>query len=617
MAVPLEAAGRAAGAVTSKAAVQRLGMPGRPQIPALTGLRFFAAFFILFAHAFDWIAQFQDSHVSEYFSVVAMYGMPLFFVLSGFVIHYNYRDLFLNESIGKAICEFAAARFARLYPLYLVFLLMALAADDFLLKIYHSRELALPILTYYLTLTQSWWYLIYGGKSIIYWLFSVSWSISTEMYFYAVFAATVFFIFALSKRGRIILIGLVYAALVLAVLGAARYELETLMVLAQRYVADYIAIDADFENSFYRWLFYFSPYVRVLEFILGCFTAQALLDLSKRKVSPREHRWAAVALIFALASLVGFGLLYLGVFALPIINSYVQFFALNFLCAPSIAIVLFYVARYDSPFSRAMSSPPLVTLGETSYSIYLVHSWTLRIFERTPPNLTPLWAADAIWRIACGIGLTLVVSYGTYRLIELPGRIWLRRILRRGISWGFDRRRLRPRPFADPTGVAPRLHLTCSRVVYSGLALSGLLMIAFVGQAARSEQLMVNLHRFLNGQRPEVEVISASYGTNCREFPVRAPFPNLASPGNATVPTRQACNGKTECDLEVSVDRFGDPANGCGKDFLVEYRCSGRPNTLSGYLPGEADGKHILLQCPARVSISAGNAEVPPVSHTQ
>jgi hypothetical protein len=142
-------------------------------------------------------------------------------------------------------------------------------------------------------------------------------------------------------------------------------------------------------------------------------------------------------------------------------------------------------------------------------------------------------------------------------------------------------------------------------------------MIAFVGQAARSEQLMVNLHRFLNGQRPEVEVISASYGTNCREFPVRAPFPNLASPGNATVPTRQACNGKTECDLEVSVDRFGDPANGCGKDFLVEYRCSGRPNTLSGYLPGEADGKHILLQCPARVSISAGNAEVPPVSHTQ
>jgi peptidoglycan/LPS O-acetylase OafA/YrhL len=617
MAIPLEPARCAGGAAASTAPVQRLGTPGRLQIPALTGLRFFAAFFILFAHAFDWIAQFQDGHFSEYFSFVAMYGMTLFFVLSGFVIHYNYRDLFLNESIGKAICEFAAARFARLYPLYLVFLLMSLAADDFLQKIYHSRDFALPILTYYLTLTQSWWYLIYGGKSVINWLFSVSWSISTEMYFYAFYAATVFLILALAKRGRFILIGLVYAALVLAVLAVARYELESLMALAQRYVPDYIAIDAGFEASFYRWLFYFSPYVRVLEFILGCFAAQALLELSKREVSPREYRWATVALIFALASLVVFGLLYLGVFALPIINDYVQFFALNFLCAPSMAIVLFCVARYDSPFSRAMSAPLLVALGETSYSIYLVHSWTLRIFERSPPNLTPLWAADAIWRVACGIGLTLVVSYGTYRLIELPGRIWLRRILRRGIAWVFDRRRVRPRRVADPSGFTFRPHLTRPRVAYSGLALSGLFVTAFGGQAVRSEQLMTSLHRFLSGERPEVEVISASYGINCREYPVRAPFPNLASPGNATVATRRACDGKTECDLEVSTERFGDPANGCGKDFAVEYRCSGRPDTLSGYLPAEANGKHMLLQCPARVSISAGTAGSLPVSHTQ
>src|SRR5207249_9141221 len=60
-----------------------------PQIPALTGLRFFAAFFILFAHAVDWLAQFQNSNIRQNFSFVAMYGMPLFFVLSGFVIHYN------------------------------------------------------------------------------------------------------------------------------------------------------------------------------------------------------------------------------------------------------------------------------------------------------------------------------------------------------------------------------------------------------------------------------------------------------------------------------------------------------------------------------------------------
>ena len=86
--------------------------------PALTGLRFFAAAFILIEHSADWLARFTDSNVNRYFIFLGMYGMPLFFVLSGFVIHYNYRKLFLTRSIAQATCEFAAARFARLFPLY-------------------------------------------------------------------------------------------------------------------------------------------------------------------------------------------------------------------------------------------------------------------------------------------------------------------------------------------------------------------------------------------------------------------------------------------------------------------------------------------------------------------
>jgi len=81
--------------------VARVG--GLPSIPALTGLRFFAAFLILFAHAFDWIARFTDTNWRGYFSFVAMYGMPLFFVLSGFVIHYNYRRLFQSQTIARAM----------------------------------------------------------------------------------------------------------------------------------------------------------------------------------------------------------------------------------------------------------------------------------------------------------------------------------------------------------------------------------------------------------------------------------------------------------------------------------------------------------------------------------
>src|SRR5437016_5848677 len=116
-----------------------MGSDRLPQIPALTGLRFFAAFFILFAHAADWLAQFQDTNIRRQFAVTALYGMPLFFVLSGFVIHYNYAKLFTSRGTVRATCEFAAARFARLFPLYFFLLLIALFADDFVGKV-HNRD---------------------------------------------------------------------------------------------------------------------------------------------------------------------------------------------------------------------------------------------------------------------------------------------------------------------------------------------------------------------------------------------------------------------------------------------------------------------------------------------
>src|ERR1700724_4823178 len=55
------------------------------ELKALHGLRFLAAFCILFSHACSWLANFKDTQtVFNFISVfVSMYGMPLFFVLSG------------------------------------------------------------------------------------------------------------------------------------------------------------------------------------------------------------------------------------------------------------------------------------------------------------------------------------------------------------------------------------------------------------------------------------------------------------------------------------------------------------------------------------------------------
>ena len=97
-------------------------------------LTFFRRSCILTEHAGAWLAQFTNSDVNKYLTVWGIFGMPLFFVLSGFVIHYNYRRLFLSRTAARATCEFAAARFARLFPLYMCLLIVSFCADNLIAK---------------------------------------------------------------------------------------------------------------------------------------------------------------------------------------------------------------------------------------------------------------------------------------------------------------------------------------------------------------------------------------------------------------------------------------------------------------------------------------------------
>ena len=578
-----------------------------PQIPALTGLRFFAAFFILFAHAADWLGQFQNSNIGQRFGFVAMYGMPLFFVLSGFVIHYNYRRLFMTRSICRATCEFAAARFARLFPLYFCLLLMAIFADGFVGKVQNQGDLWAKILAYYVTLTQSWWYVVYGNQLLINWLFPLSWSISTEMFFYITFVALVFAILALRTSRQSIIAAIIYALVVLTFLLTLRYFLPGILAYVEPRTTDYIGMD-HFNDSFFRWFFYFSPYLRVFEFLMGCLTAHIFTLHFDQPVSRRERAFADAALVAAFVVLGLSGACYLGFFAYGQLGPYVQFLSLNFLCAPMIAFILLYVARYDSAFTRLLSLPTLLILGDTSYSIYLIHTWTLRIFLQPVPTLTLLWAADAVFRIFGAILFTLLVSYATYRLIEAPSRAWLRRKLDRLIAIQFNDRipPLRPQRQTDRPAAAQSEPVASrrGRMVFTSGMIVALAGIACLGQAARSEYVGLKVHRFWFGDRAEISIITATYGLNCRDFLVPAKFLKWTTPGNVTGALKRDCDGRTQCIYVVDVSKIGDPANACSKDFSVEYFCARSQKakvesqqTRIEFIPAEANGKIATLTC--------------------
>jgi len=358
--------------------------------------------------------------------------MPLFFVLSGFVIHYNYSRLFLNHRHGWAIATFTAARFARLYPLFLCAYAVGVAVDAMLPWLNGNEFNLALVLGHALTLTQSWFYIvIFGDRTIIDAAFGLSWSISTEMFFYLIFVVFIFSLTALHRPRDVAWALLGLSVLAFGVLVLSEYNRSSIENFGRTYMNDHFS---SFDHSFYRWLFYYSPYVRLFEFVLGCLTSQLYLLMAGRAVSARERALGGVIEAVALSILVAYGIIYGFQLLDGRAQAYFNFLSLNYGPAVPIAAVIFCVSRYQTPLVQLLSCSQAVMLGELSYSIYVVHTWTLRIFVRPPQNYSPDIAWEAIYRIALGIAVTLVVSSATYRLIEDPARKTLRRIANSGIS---------------------------------------------------------------------------------------------------------------------------------------------------------------------------------------
>jgi len=93
----------------------------RGRIEALEGLRGWAALLVVFYHLPKW-----HSFLDVPIIVNGHYMVPLFFVLSGFVIHTAYAHRINN--VG-ALLRFQTLRFWRLYPVHLLILAVYLALE--------------------------------------------------------------------------------------------------------------------------------------------------------------------------------------------------------------------------------------------------------------------------------------------------------------------------------------------------------------------------------------------------------------------------------------------------------------------------------------------------------
>ena len=189
----------------------------RDVVPGLTGLRFVASLCVLIAHAATVL---MSGHDVYWLKQASGFGMTLFFVLSGFVIHYNYAAVVAGGQVVRGIAAFFWARFARLYPLLLLMLALYVLVSNRHLEFWTGHPdrfvSVLHALPYFLLSVQSWFYVPIGNVSLIYALgppASLTWSISTEWFFYLVYPCLAWAIAGLRAPWAVVLVAAAWCAL--------------------------------------------------------------------------------------------------------------------------------------------------------------------------------------------------------------------------------------------------------------------------------------------------------------------------------------------------------------------------------------------------------------------
>jgi peptidoglycan/LPS O-acetylase OafA/YrhL len=354
----------------------------RERLNALTSLRFFAAAAVVWLHFQGYFG------IPPVSGVVLAQGVSYFFVLSGFVLTYVYPSL----PDWTARRNFLVARIARLWPAYFAAMIFAVflarAGWTFLERPGLAAHLNLVANVF---MVQAWTPVEGAG------FFSIngpSWSISTEFGFY--FA----FLLLIGNFGSTWGRKLLLSALILAGLIGIGF------VLNIRWQSpSYPAIT---DES----LLYMFPLARLFEFTAGM--SVAILYRRKRLLD-RLDPVSVTAIEFAVIGLI----IFYAVLAFYIETSrpgpLPQYLGISAVVPACLAVYVF--AQQRGLVSWILQLPPLVLLGEMSYSIYLFHIPILAYFVINKTAATPNLEA----LIAC-LAVIMGLSYLNWLGLEAPAR---------------------------------------------------------------------------------------------------------------------------------------------------------------------------------------------------
>lgn len=175
------------------------------EIKALTGLRIVAAVWVVLFHFRPMLGDASPGFRDALAPVLncGAQGVDLFFILSGFVLTWNYLERMGRVWSVRATAHFLWLRLARVWPVYLVTLHLAALWVIFTLHVGHvpspdASQLTAISYVRQVLLVQLWFQPFFDGSS---WD-GPAWSISAEWLAYLLFCVLVLMVFRMKHATR-------------------------------------------------------------------------------------------------------------------------------------------------------------------------------------------------------------------------------------------------------------------------------------------------------------------------------------------------------------------------------------------------------------------------------
>lgn len=308
-------------------------------------------------------------------------GVSFFFILSGFVLGYSYHDKILTGEVKFS--QFWLARWARIYPLHLLTLLLAIPLSFMGDPIEWINRFVLNIF-----LIQSF----VPSDDIYFYFNSVSWSISDEWFFYIMFP---FLVFLMLRRRYLKFLPIIILLI----------PISLLLV----------------KESYHEKYFYINPLLRLGDFIIG----KLLYRLYRKRKDIEILNNRNVANIAEVGTIV-----FLSIF-LYFHESIPQGFRYSCYYWPPM-IFLIYTFAYSRGFiSDLLSNKTLVYLGEISFGFYMIHMLVLRYYQYLPKKIPVLASILPTNHNAAFIifAIALTSSMIIYKWYEMPVNRFLKKKL--------------------------------------------------------------------------------------------------------------------------------------------------------------------------------------------